>query len=504
MDLSRLQALLDCASGLTLACVGDVMVDRYVVGEVTRVSPEAPIPVLNRWGESATLGAAGNVARNVSALGARAILAGVVGDDPDGVEARRLVVQDRAIVDALAGEPGRRTTVKTRYVSAGQQLLRVDSEDDGALDASTEAALAASVAQAAAQAVGSSGVGAILVSDYAKGAVTPAVLAACRTTAHVSGRIPVIVDPKGGFARYGPVALIKPNARELAAATGMASETDAEVEVALAAALGACEAGAILVTRAGRGMSLIARDGGPAVRHGGPAVRHFRARARAVFDVTGAGDTTLAALGLALAAGAPLGEAVELALLASGVAVGKAGAAVVTPADLVEAELAGKLAPAEAKIAGLDRAAQAASRWRGQGLKVGFTNGCFDILHRGHIAYLDQARGWCDRLIVGLNSDASVRGLKGDGRPVNALESRALVLAGLGCVDLVTPFDAPTPLDLIEAIRPDVLVKGADYTVAEVVGGDIVQAYGGEVRLADLVEGYSTTAAIARLLEPRA
>jgi D-beta-D-heptose 7-phosphate kinase/D-beta-D-heptose 1-phosphate adenosyltransferase len=228
-------------------------------------------------------------------------------------------------------------------------------------------------------------------------------------------------------------------------------------------------------------------------------VRHFRAKARTVFDVSGAGDTTLAALGVALASGAPLDEAVELALLASGVVVGKAGTAVVTPAELIEAEFAGRLAPAEAKLASLDRAVAEVARWRAAGLKVGFTNGCFDILHRGHVAYLDQARAWCDRLVVGLNSDASVRGLKGESRPVNPLESRALVLAGLSTVDLVAPFDDDTPLVLIEALRPDVLIKGADYTVAEVVGGDIVQAYGGEVRLADLVEGYSTTGAIARM-----
>jgi D-beta-D-heptose 7-phosphate kinase/D-beta-D-heptose 1-phosphate adenosyltransferase len=228
-------------------------------------------------------------------------------------------------------------------------------------------------------------------------------------------------------------------------------------------------------------------------------VRHFRAKARAMFDVSGAGDTTLAALGVALAFGAPLGEAVELALLASGVVVGKAGTAVVTPAELIEAEFAGRLAPAEAKLATLDQARTQVARWREAGLTVGFTNGCFDILHRGHVAYLDQARAWCDRLVVGLNSDASVRGLKGASRPVNPLESRALVLAGLSAVDLVAPFKEDTPLALIEALRPDVLIKGADYTVAQVVGGDLVQSYGGEVRLADIVDGYSTTGAIARM-----
>ena len=186
-------------------------------------------------------------------------------------------------------------------------------------------------------------------------------------------------------------------------------------------------------------------------------------------------------------------------MLAAGVAVGKIGTAVVTPAELVAAEMANHLAPAEAKVATLQRAIEEASLWRAAGLRVGFTNGCFDILHRGHVAYLAQARAWCDRLIVAVNSDASVKRLKGEGRPINDLDSRALVLAGLGSVDLVTPFDEDTPITLIEAIKPDVLIKGADYTLEGVVGGDLVQSYGGEVRLAPLVEGYSTTAAIARM-----
>jgi D-beta-D-heptose 7-phosphate kinase/D-beta-D-heptose 1-phosphate adenosyltransferase len=239
-------------------------------------------------------------------------------------------------------------------------------------------------------------------------------------------------------------------------------------------------------------MSLGRRDG---------TVRHFVGARREVFDTSGAGDTVLAALGLALAAGATQEVATEFALLASGVVVGKAGTAVVTPAEMIEAELSAHRAPVEAKIATLDRMRGEIARWRKLGLKIGFTNGCFDILHRGHVAYLAQARSWCDRLVVGLNSDRSVRVLKGEGRPFNDLESRALVLAALGSVDLVVPFDQDTPIDLIEAARPDVLVKGADYTVDGVVGHELVQSYGGEVKLATIVEGYSTTAAIRRLSE---
>jgi D-beta-D-heptose 7-phosphate kinase/D-beta-D-heptose 1-phosphate adenosyltransferase len=329
-----------------------------------------------------------------------------------------------------------------------------------------------------------------LLSDYAKGAVTPAVIEACLRAARAAGAR-LIVDAKArSLVKYGAVDLIKPNALELHALTGLPTDTDAEVEAALLAVLGDCAAKAVLVTRGAKGMSLAER---------GKPVRHVRGVPRRVFDVSGAGDTGLAALGLALAAGVELIEAVEFAVLASGVAVTKIGTAVVTPAELIQAEQAAHLTPAEAKIAGLPRVAQEAARWRAEGLRVGFTNGCFDVLHRGHVAYLAQARAWCDRLVVGLNSDRSIRALKGKGRPINDQESRALVLAGLSSVDLLAVFDEETPIDLIKAARPDVLIKGADYSLATVVGADFVQSYGGEVRLADIVPGFSTTAAIARM-----
>jgi D-beta-D-heptose 7-phosphate kinase/D-beta-D-heptose 1-phosphate adenosyltransferase len=228
-------------------------------------------------------------------------------------------------------------------------------------------------------------------------------------------------------------------------------------------------------------------------------IQHFPGRAREVFDVSGAGDTGLAALGLALGAGATLEQAVELAILASGVVVGKSGTAVVTPAELIEAEMSQHASLAHAKVTPVDELAGQVEAWRRQGLKVGFTNGCFDILHRGHVAYLAQARSWCDRLVVALNTDASVRRLKGEGRPVNDLDSRAVVIGGLASVDRVTAFDDPTPIALIERLRPDVLIKGADYTREAVVGGDLVESWGGEVRLATFQDGYSTTKTIEKL-----
>jgi D-beta-D-heptose 7-phosphate kinase/D-beta-D-heptose 1-phosphate adenosyltransferase len=482
MDLSDLQERLAKIAEARVACVGDLMVDRYVYGEVDRISPEAPIPVMVRGGENVMLGAAGNVARNAASLGATASLAGVIGDDASGHEAMRLIEAEPRLEGHVVPEPGRVTTVKTRFVASGQQLLRLDAEASHPLSNQCEDKLV----DAAILAV--EGAGAVLLSDYAKGAATPKVIAAVRAAA---GAAPIVVDPKGrSFAKYGTVALIKPNARELSLTVERPVSSDDEVEAALLAGLEGCEAGAILVTRAARGMSLAER---------GKPVRHFRGAPRTVFDVSGAGDTTMAALGAALAAGADLPEAVQIAQLAAGVVVGKVGTAVVTPGELVEAEMTARFAPAEAKIADAARAADLARRWKVEGLRVGFTNGCFDILHRGHVAYLAQARAWCDRLVVAVNSDASVRALKGEGRPANTLESRALVLGSLGSVDLVVPFDAATPLALIEALRPDVLVKGADYTEAQVVGAEVVKGYGGEVKLAPLVEGYSTTAVIARM-----
>jgi D-beta-D-heptose 7-phosphate kinase / D-beta-D-heptose 1-phosphate adenosyltransferase len=482
MDLAALQHLLSTVPGVRVACVGDLMIDRFVYGEVTRVSPEAPIPVLARDRELVMLGAAGNVARNVAALGGHVCLVGLVGGDGEGHEALRLVAAEPGVEGFVVTDAARPTTLKTRFVSGGQQLLRVDNEIAAPAEGEVEERLVRTIRDVAAD------VGLILLSDYGKGVVTPAVIAACRAA---GARI--IVDSKArSFARYGEVDIIKPNAAELAHATDMPTSTDEEIAAALVHALSLCEARAILVTRSAKGISLAVR---------GEPVRHFPGTPKEVFDASGAGDTTLAALGLALAANAGIEDAAAFAMLASGVAVGKAGTAVVTPGELIEAALAAHQAPAEAKVCTPQRMAEEVARWKARGLRVGFTNGCFDILHKGHVAYLNQARSWCDRLIVGVNDDASVRRLKGETRPVNDLESRAVVLAGLGAVDLVVPFEADTPLDLIELARPDVLIKGADYAEDQVVGAAQVRSWGGEVRLAQIVDGYSTTAALNRMQE---
>lgn len=475
-DLVVLQNLLERIQNLKVACVGDLMVDRYVYGEVSRISPEAPIPVLKAKRTVSMPGGVGNVARNISALGATTRLGAVIGNDAEGQALAALVAADKGIEDALIRPENVSTIVKTRFVAAGQQLLRLDDEA-GLHPAYDDASVFA-------------GVRAILLSDYAKGAIADSTIEMALKAGHETGA-PVIVDPKGrDFARYGAVDLIKPNASELTGATGLPVDTDEQVEIALQALLDTTTVKAVIVTRAGKGMSLIRRGG---------AAAHFPGRAREVFDVSGAGDTCLAALGLALAAEMSLEQAVQFAILASGVVVGKAGTAVVTPDELLGAERDGQNLHVGTGVLALDDLAARVEGWKKQGLRVGFTNGCFDILHKGHVTYLAQARSWCDRLVVALNTDESVRALKGESRPVNDLDSRAEVIGALGSVDAVTCFGESTPLNLINRLRPDVLIKGADYTKDQVVGATEVESWGGEVRLAQFADGYSTTKTIAKM-----
>ena len=468
--------------GVRVVVVGDVMLDRFIYGDVSRVSAEAPVPILAHVRETVMLGGAGNVARNVAAAGGTAVLIGVLGDDDAGAEALRLVGGEAKIQGRLLTDATRPTTVKTRFSSSGQQLLRLDNESTTQVASEIEAEIVRSIHDAAAEC------GAILVSDYGKGVITPTITAACREAAS-QGAI-LIVDSKArGFARYGAVDIVKPNAAELAAATDLPTGTDSEIERALAAALKRCDARCIVVTRAAKGMSL-ARRGEP--------VNHLSRKPAEVFDTAGAGDTALALLGLALAAGADHAAAVELALIACGVVVEKAGVATASTGEIIDASLVSARGSSGPWLASKEEMLARIQKWRSEDLKVGFTNGCFDILHPGHVAYLGQARSWCDRLIVGLNTDRSVRVAKGPARPVNRLESRASVLAALSCVDLVVGFDGNTPLELIEAARPDVLVKGGDYTMDAVVGGDLVRSWGGEVKLATFVHGYSTTETLRR------
>jgi D-beta-D-heptose 7-phosphate kinase/D-beta-D-heptose 1-phosphate adenosyltransferase len=469
-------------AGKTVLVLGDVMLDRFIYGAVDRISPEAPVPVIAVEKETAMLGGAGNVARNVAALGAKAVLIGLVGQDDAGAALRGMIDAEPGLEAELVVDPQRRTTEKVRYISGSHQMLRVDREDRGPGDAAT--LLSAFKAHLAAADV-------VVLSDYAKGVLTVEVVRGAIDAARAAGK-PVIVDPKSrDFARYDGATLIKPNRKEAAEATGVTDTSDEASEDAGAAILAMAPGlEAALITRGGAGMTLSVR--------GQPHV-HLPATAIEVFDVSGAGDTVAATLALALAAGASLADAAHLANLAGGLVVAKLGTDVVTAAELTAVAVSAQGEPGEIKIADREQAKAIVEGWRARGLKVGFTNGCFDLLHPGHVSLLSQAKAACDRLIVGLNTDASVSKLKGPTRPVQKEQGRATVLASLSSVDLVVLFGEETPLDLIKAFHPDVLVKGADYTVETVVGSDIVLGYGGEVVLAELKQGQSTTNLIARM-----
>jgi D-beta-D-heptose 7-phosphate kinase / D-beta-D-heptose 1-phosphate adenosyltransferase len=464
-------------------CVGDVMLDHYIYGRVERVSPEAPIPVLRIEHEVKKLGGAGNVVANLHSLGAQACAAAVTGDDAAGGEIGELLAALDGVDAQLLAEAGRVTTVKTRYIAETQQLLRADRERAAPLGAAVRATLLEKVHDALASCP------VVALSDYAKGVFADGFAAEIIAAARAAGRI-VIVDPKGtDYSRYRGATLIKPNRRELAEATQQSVESAADIAAAARSLIAAHGFDAVLVSLSREGMLLVESAG---------AAHALAAEAREVFDVSGAGDTVVATLAAALASGAPLHEAARLANVAAGIVVAKVGTAAVH-GDELAAALLDRDALMTSKRLPLASALDRVARWRRSGLAVGFTNGCFDLLHPGHVSLLREARAACDRLVVGLNSDASVARLKGPGRPAQAEEARAQVLSSLASVDLVVVFNEDTPRDLIAALRPDVLVKGADYRLDQVVGADIVESYGGKVLLAEIVPGHSTTATLARI-----
>jgi D-beta-D-heptose 7-phosphate kinase / D-beta-D-heptose 1-phosphate adenosyltransferase len=468
-------------SKTSVLVVGDVMLDRYAYGEVQRISPEAPVPILTVERETAMPGGAGNVVRNLTAVNAAVAFVAVVGDDQAGSDLTGLVGGQPGVEPWLLVQSGRATTVKTRYIANGQQLLRADQEDARPIPAK----LADRMLRIARDGMAATSI--TVLSDYGKGLMAGAIAKQLIDVAHQTGRR-VIVDPKGlDYGRYAGADIITPNRRELSEATGMPISTEAEIVAAARVLRAAHGFGAVLVTRSEDGMTLLDDHG----------AHHFPAEAKEVFDVSGAGDTVVATLAAGLAGGLELPVAARLANIAAGIVVGKIGTAVAR-----ETELMAALSPeggALRKVVSREAAAEQVERWRRMGYRTGFTNGCFDLLHPGHVHLLEQARAACDRLVVGLNSDSSVRRLKGPTRPVQPEAARAAVLASLAAVDLVCVFDEDTPLELIAALRPELLVKGADYAVEDVVGHEMVEGWGGRVMLAQLLPGHSTTATVARL-----
>ncbi len=480
----RAAELLSALTGQRALVLGDLIYDTFVYGEVHRVSREAPVPILSETRRSAMLGGAGNLARNLVGLGGQVTLISVVGDDVEGNAGLELAKEACGEGVHLTRTSGRPTPSKIRYVSNNQQMFCVDRDPPAAIDEATEAALLDTVSNQLSKA------DILILSDYGRGLLTPGLISGAIARARTAG-VPVSVDPRGAdFTRYDGATIIKPNAGELASETGLPVSSDEEADAALRAFKATLtQTPSLLVTRGGAGMSLLDEDG---------AVSHHKSKPRSVFDVSGAGDTALAALSLAMAAAIPLNDAMALADLAAGVAVSKAGTAVVTPADIY-ADMRGDDAPPTWRIISRDQVARTAADWREQGLKVGFTNGCFDLLHPGHLSVLRHAASVCDRLVVGLNTDASVKRLKGETRPINDEATRALMLASLHMIDRVVLFGEDTPEALIKALRPDVMIKGSDYAGKPLAGADFVKSIGGEVVLAPLVDGLSTTNLIKKM-----
>ncbi len=475
-------------TGVRVLVVGDVMLDHYIAGQVRRISPEAPVPVAcvrKRW---TAPGGAANVARNLARLGLQVALTGLAGRDEAGESLRRELAAE-GIDDGLVYSAARSTTRKTRIIAQGQQLLRLDEEVIAPPRPEESAALRGKILEFL------PACGAVVLSDYGKGvllddAENGGLCAPVITAARERG-IPVLVDPKGGqWRRYAGAQCVTPNSVEFALACGLESgdAPDQRERETLAGRLRESYGlERILLTRGAKGMALFA---------GGEPPCYIRAAVREVADVSGAGDTVIATLAACVAKGLDWKESARVANTAAGVTVGKMGTAPVSLAELNQALRENADNP---KLYGGSALLEKLEEWRRRNESIVFTNGCFDLLHPGHISLIRQCAALGDRLVVGLNSDASVRRLKGPGRPVQNEQSRALLLAALQGVDAVILFDEDTPLELIRQVRPDVLVKGSDYTVETVVGADLVREYGGRVHLAHLVDGCSTTNLVRRM-----
>ena len=473
--------------------VGDLMLDRYVWGDADRISQEAPVILLRADKREERLGGASSVATMLRALGAKVAIAGVVGNDHDAGRIRQILTDLGIDHEAVLTDIHRPSTVKERYIGRAQhrhpqQMIRVDYEHRAAVHQPLEAQLIAAIGHQVRKA------DIVLISDYDKGVCTPQVMAATIGAANVKG-IRALADPIRGsdYRKYHGCSAITPNRLEAGLATGRTLHSKQEIVEAATHLQEELDLEAAIITLDKDGMALKHRDG---------RLKFLPTRPRQVYDITGAGDMVMSVLGMALAAGADYEQAIQLANVAGGLEVEKIGVAVVTRDEMLR-DLLQSASPSSdtsaSKVVGLDALVREVDYRRRLGQRIAFTNGCFDVLHAGHVQYLQEARAQADALVVGLNSDASVRALKGPTRPVQSLPARSLVVSSLQAVDFVTVFDDSTPIQLIRAVRPDVLVKGADYRKDEVVGAEYVESYGGRVHLATLHRGFSTTTLIDKM-----
>ena len=485
MDRTDVETLFAHTVEIRCLVIGDLMLDEYLWGRADRISPEAPVQVVDVVREELRLGGAGNVVHNLAALGAQVSVCSVVGDDQNGRELLGQFCHHHINPGAVFQDPDRRTSRKTRVVAANQQIVRIDRESREALPVAVEQQLCDWIAAHAGE------YKVVVLSDYNKGVLTPAVITSAIAAAAVVG-IPVLIDPKGtDYSRYGGATLLTPNRKEAEAASGIAITDAGSLAQAADVIMAATGLQYLLITRSEEGMSLFSKGG---------EIVHIPTVAREVFDVSGAGDTVLATLAVGIASGFSMVESARLANVAAGIAVGKLGTSIVTPQEIIDTvSLAHK--DSHAKIKSLDVLVPLITAEKNRGKRVVFTNGCFDLLHAGHVKYLQKARNLGDLLVLGLNSDASVRRLKGAKRPLIDQDERAHLLAALDCIDYVVIFDDDTPLELITALKPYILAKGGDYSLDGVVGKDIVESYGGRVELVTFVDGKSTSNIIERILE---
>jgi D-beta-D-heptose 7-phosphate kinase/D-beta-D-heptose 1-phosphate adenosyltransferase len=482
---ARLEGLVRALRPRAVAVIGDVMLDRYVRGQVIRISPEAPIQVLDVTEEWSIPGGAANVAMKALELGSIVSIVGLVGDDVAADELRTLLAERPGLTDSLLVDTARTTTVKTRFVARQQQLLRVDREHRALPLGTVRDALAGLAYRAAASA------DAVILEDYGKGVLCPEVIRAALDGARPRG-IPIVVDPNGrDYSRYSGCTLLTPNLHEVEIATEKPIRSTADLEAAVAMLIGQTGGAALAVTRESEGISLF-RPVGDSVRH-----THVPTRPARVFDVAGAGDAVAATLAIAMASGVELADACALANLAGRVIVLQFGLGSISIDHLLY-ESRESIDPF-GKVCDLARASERVRELKRSGGRVVFTNGCFDILHYGHAYLLRYARSLGDFLVVGLNSDASIRRLKGPNRPCVNENDRSNMLALYPFVDLIVLFEEDTPLGLIEALRPDVLLKGDDYTPDTIVGRDLVESYGGRVEVCPRLDGLSTTALAQKL-----
>jgi D-beta-D-heptose 7-phosphate kinase/D-beta-D-heptose 1-phosphate adenosyltransferase len=474
----------DRLSDYRIAVIGDLMLDCYMSGTVNRISPEAPVPVMRVTDEHAVPGGAANVAANLASLGLSVDLVGLTGQDAARDELVALLAAMGNIdCRGIMSVAGRRTTRKLRVIGARQQIVRIDHEDSIPCSAETEARFLQMIGGAIGRA------DTVILSDYGKGVCSDRAIRSVIEHATARGK-KVLVDPKRtDLSIYRGALVLTPNRKELTDATGLPCETDEEAAIAAARAQEMCGAN-ILLTRSEKGMSFFPVEGAPL---------HLGTVAQDVFDVSGAGDTVVAVFGAALAADMPIRDGMRMANHAAGIVVSKLGTASVTREELAASLMAESTTSNvnDGRLLTREEAVALRWAWAREKLTVGFANGCFDLIHPGHVSLIAQAAASCDRLIMALNTDASVGRLKGPSRPIQDEAARAAVMGAIKGVAAVVLFDEDTPLDLIEALQPDVLIKGADYSVDRVVGAKLVQQRGGRVVLAELAPGRSTSGIVA-------